>query len=255
MITTQPGSEDEGKGTRSNEGNQVGSIEGLEALIPLEGVMVEQKVELIEVVTSYESKNEYDIKTLPGMSVFHVAEHSNICCRNCNGRRRGFTMSVTDFKGNTVAQFRRPCKCCCCNWMMCASFYCCTDWIHIEVPPDNKVGKVRQRSSNKLSFNVNDENGRFAYISGPTCCGLGCCTACLRQKKFRVLWNDGSELGMITKLFGGVVKEFLSDADTFRVTFPPELSVIRKMILIGAVILIDFIAFEDNEGKKAQANN
>ncbi|VDO45233.1 unnamed protein product, partial [Haemonchus placei] len=103
-----------------------------------------------------------------------------------------------------------------------------------------QIGRVKTRSGTTLNFNVEDDSNRFAYIKGPSCCGFGCCTKCFRNKK------DRSQIGMITKQFGGVIKEAVSDADTFRVTFPPTLPVTSKMILIAAVFLIDFIAFEDN---------
>ncbi|PIO67377.1 hypothetical protein TELCIR_10876, partial [Teladorsagia circumcincta] len=51
--------------------------------------------------------------------------------------------------------------------------------------------------------------------------------------------NNNSEIGMITKLFGGTLKECLTDADTFQVTFPGDMSVNAKLIMMSASILID----------------
>ncbi|VDL72669.1 unnamed protein product [Nippostrongylus brasiliensis] len=62
--------------------------------------------------------------------------------------------------------------------------------------------------------------------------------------------EDGSRIGSITKLFAGVLQEYKTDADTYKLLFPTDLSLTAKMTIIAATILIDFIAFEDNEGKK-----
>ncbi|KAK6015268.1 Scramblase [Ostertagia ostertagi] len=135
--------------------------------------------------------------------------------------------------------------------MCCASCYCCRDWITVEVPSGNEIGYVQQRSGCKLNFNVYEQNSKFAYIIGPGCCGCGCCTCCFPEKTFTIYsQSDGSQIGAITKVFGGMLKEYLTDADTFRVTFPTDMAVTAKMILIAAVFLIDFLAFEENAGKK-----
>lgn len=38
-----------------------------------------------------------------------------------------------------------------------------------------------------------------------------------------------------------------ADADNFGVTFPPDATPELKAVLLGAVFLIDFMFFEDNE--------
>ena len=55
----------------------------------------------------------------------------------------------------------------------------------------------------------------------------------------QVLSADGeTEVGKISKQWVGFVKEAFTDADTFGISFPLDLSVQVKAILIGACFLI-----------------
>lgn len=41
-------------------------------------------------------------------------------------------------------------------------------------------------------------------------------------------------------------EELYTDADSFIMQFPPDATVYHKMLLLGAVFLIDFMFFENN---------
>lgn len=47
-----------------------------------------------------------------------------------------------------------------------------------------------------------------------------------------------TQVGMITKQFGGLIGEFLADSDSFTITFPLDLDVNMKAVAIGAAFLI-----------------
>jgi len=49
---------------------------------------------------------------------------------------------------------------------------------------------------------------------------------------------SGTVVGMITKQWGGFIKENFTDADTFGVQFPVDLDIKVKALLIGASLLI-----------------
>ena len=57
---------------------------------------------------------------------------------------------------------------------------------------------------------------------------------------------DGREIGKITKKWSGLMKEAFSDADNVAITFPADLDVRAKALLLGAVFLIDFVHFENS---------
>ncbi|EYB93793.1 hypothetical protein Y032_0178g634 [Ancylostoma ceylanicum] len=58
--------------------------------------------------------------------------------------------------------------------------------------------------------------------------------------------DDGTEIGTITKKFGGLLKELFTNADIFHVEFPEDFSVEEKSLILSTVFLIDFISFQDN---------
>ena len=55
---------------------------------------------------------------------------------------------------------------------------------------------------------------------------------------FKILTNDGTTIGKITKQWSGFEKEAFTDADNFGVTFPMDLDVKCKITLLAAVFLI-----------------
>jgi hypothetical protein len=52
------------------------------------------------------------------------------------------------------------------------------------------------------------------------------------------------QLGTVTKQWTGMLREAFTDADHFGITFPMDLDVKVKASLMGALMLIDFMFFE-----------
>lgn len=51
------------------------------------------------------------------------------------------------------------------------------------------------------------------------------------------------EIGRISKKWGGLAREMLTDADNFGISFPVDLDVRLKAVLLGALFLIVSILF------------
>ncbi|KJH46035.1 Scramblase [Dictyocaulus viviparus] len=250
---------------------------GLESLQGINAVLIQQKLELAEIVLDVETQNQYDILTMDNKLLFRVAEQSSFCVRCCCRNRRGFSMHVMDGNKNSANKFlltllanlhdrsiilksddimavhvvmkvNRSFQCCQCR---CACIFCSCDKINVEAPPGKQIGFVRQKCGLTIKLDVFDaDENKFAYIIGPTWC-CGCYPCCGREKVFKIYSSrDDSCIGTITKLWGGVIKEFFTDADSFKVEFPIDMSIPAKAVLIGTAFLIDFIAFEDNQPKK-----
>ena len=62
--------------------------------------------------------------------------------------------------------------------------------------------------------------------------------------------SSRTEVGQITKQWSGLLKEAFTDTDNFGVSFPLDLDVRMKAVLLGAVLLIDFMFFETEDGKR-----
>ena len=71
---------------------------------------------------------------------------------------------------------------------------------------------------------------------------------CCNDIDFEVLTLDGEQqIGKITKQWSGALTEIFTDADNFGITFPMDLDVKVKATLLGAVFLIDFMYFEQQQ--------
>ncbi|XP_077865055.1 phospholipid scramblase 1-like [Saccoglossus kowalevskii] len=69
----------------------------------------------------------------------------------------------------------------------------------------------------------------------------------------QVLSTDGAtQVGKISKQWSGMVKEMFTDADNFGITFPMDLDVNMKAVMLGACFLIDFMFFEKSGNKDDQ---
>jgi len=57
--------------------------------------------------------------------------------------------------------------------------------------------------------------------------------------EFQVLSKDGSvQVGKITKQWSGLIREAFTDSDHFGISFPLDLDVHMKAVLLGACFLI-----------------
>ncbi|XP_065344994.1 phospholipid scramblase 1-like [Cloeon dipterum] len=214
---------------------------GLEYLSMIDQLLVHQKVELLEVLTGFETANKYLVKNSMGQNIYSAKESSNCCVRNCCGSFRPFNMKIYDNVGNMVIHLHRPyaCQSCC--------FPCCLQTMEVTAPPGTLIGTVEQNWSIwKPHFSIKDAAGEVVLkIEGP------CCTcSCGGDVNFKVLSADGkSEMGMISKQWSGFVREAFTDADIFGISFPIGLDVKTKAVLLGACFLIDFMFYE------SKANN
>ncbi|KAJ8048511.1 Phospholipid scramblase 2 [Holothuria leucospilota] len=226
----------------------LGCPPGLEYLTQLDQILVHQQVELLEAFTGWETKNKYQVKNALGQQIFFAAEESGACMRQCCGSERGFTMHVVDNSNQEVLRVVRPFQCCagCCWCADCCE--CCAFTISVESPPGQTIGFVRQRASAwKPYYDVLDANSEVILkIRGPCC---PCQTICCRgDVDFNVLSVDESQnVGRISKQWAGITKEWFTKADNFGITFPMDLDVKAKGTLMGALFLIEFMYFEEED--------
>ncbi|XP_071850506.1 phospholipid scramblase 1-like [Apostichopus japonicus] len=228
----------------------MGCPPGLEYLSQLDQILVHQQVELLEVFTNWETPNKYQMKNILGQQIFFAFEESEECMRQCCGPNRGFEMHIVDNMNQEVMKVSREFNCC-------AGGSCCAECgdgeeyahkVTVEAPPGNPIGYVLQRKSFcKPHYAILDENREtLLKIRGPYCtCQTVCCTD---DVEFQVLSSDETEqVGKISKQWSGYLKESYTNADNFGIQFPMNLEVKTKAILIGALFLIDFMFFEENQ--------
>lgn len=202
---------------------------GLEYLTTIDQLLVKQKVELLEAITGFETNNKFTIKNSLGQKVYWAAEENDCCTRNCCGPARPFDMKVMDTYRNTVIQLHRPlaCSSCC--------FPCCLQSMEVEAPPGNRIGSVQQEWSVFCpTFAVRNAAGDTVMrVEGPLCTFSLC-----GDVEFKITTNDGQQVGKISKQWSGLAREMFTDADFFGISFPLDLDVKMKAVMLGACFLI-----------------
>jgi len=243
-VVQQPGDKNAGFSLMASPGAMSGIPAGLEYLTQVDQLICKQIVEMFEVLTGWECKNKYRILNTLNQQVYYAFEESDLCNRMCCGPNRGFIIHITDNYQQEVLRIERPFKCCkgCC-W--CAEG-CCDYPVYVKDAQGNLLGSVHMRNSKCAPhFGIYDVNETLIYDMWGPCCPCQCCLGCTGDIKFPMIsQRDHSEVGTISKIWTGVCRDILTDADTFGVTFPMDLDVKHKALMIGAVFVIDFMVFE-----------
>lgn len=218
--------------------------QGLEYLTLIDQILVKQKVEVFELFTGCEMKNKYIVQNSMGQQVFYIKEDVDCCTRQLCGPARPFDMRVLDNYEREVMHFYRPFKCGPCSW--CGG--CCQQEIVIESPPGQVIGFVKQDPTfciPKLTIYDAGKTTPLLKIVGP-CCPIACCS----DVEFQVLdLSEQNKIGSVTKQWTGFFREAFTDADHFGITFPLDLDVKVKASLLGALMLIDFMFFEQQQNQ------
>ena len=196
-------------------------------------VFVRQHVEHFEALTGWEGENRYDVLSADGTLMFRAQERSNVCCRQMCKSRRTFTMTLTNAAtGAAFIRIERPLRC----------FFSSVD-VHSAGCDEasHLLGRV-QRTFALFS--------RCFNVVGPTGAVLFTITSPMFEP-----WNfylrdargDGAQIGRICKEWSGLAQELFTDADNFGIEWSSSVAESEKALLLGAVFLIDFQFFEDND--------
>ncbi|XP_073989540.1 phospholipid scramblase 1 isoform X4 [Rhodnius prolixus] len=215
---------------------------GLEYLTTIDQLLIHQKVELLEAFTGFETKNKFTVKNSLGQKVFYAVEDSGCLTRCCCGPLRPFDMKILDNFKNEVIHLHRPLACQSC-W-----FPCCLQKMEVFAPLGQLAGTVEQNWSILTpSFSVKNAAGdTILLIEGPFCTFRIC-----GDVEFKVLALDGTTVvGKITKQWAGLLREAFTDADYFGITFPMDLDVKMKAVMLGACFLIDMMFFEKSANEE-----
>ncbi|KAL6039942.1 hypothetical protein STEG23_016888 [Scotinomys teguina] len=199
-------------------------------IIQIDQILVHQQIELLEVLTGFETNNKYEIKNSLGQRVYFAVEDTDCCTRNCCGAARPFTLRILDNLGQEVMTLERPLRCSSC------CFPCCLQEVEIQAPPGVPVGYVTQTWHPCLpKFTLQNEKKQDVLkVVGP-CVVCTCCSDIDFELKSL---DEGSVVGKISKQWSGLVREAFTDADNFGIQFPLDLDVKMKAVMLGACFLI-----------------
>lgn len=192
---------------------------------------VKQKIELLEILTGWETENKYTVKDQAGNKIFYVGERSDMCMRLCCDKMRAFTLEVKDTRGQNVLNFERALDCTC----FCG--LCNPDTLTVNTSNGQKLGAVQEKCSLLFpKFKLkNGADQTVLKVEGPICpIAFGCGQPIV----FRLLTPQGVSIGTISKEWSGFVRELFTDADYFSISFPIDLDPAMKAVCLGALFLI-----------------
>ncbi|ACL02823.1 Scramblase family protein [Desulfatibacillum aliphaticivorans] len=193
----------------------------------LDTLLVQQKKEWIEIVTDFETKNAYTVFDVQGRELYTAVEDGGFFLwRWILKALRPFTILLLSLDQRPELKVRRYFR----------------FWFHtadIFDGSDRLLGTIKRRFSIlRKKYSVLDPSGNEIYrLFGPI----------LHPWTFNILDEQDQEQGKITKKWSGLLTEGFTDADNFGVVFPRDWPVERKALFLGAVFLIDFVHFENQE--------
>lgn len=189
---------------------------------------VRQRKRWLEILTSFDARNTYQVYDDAGNPVLNVQEQGkgfgNFLKRVFLGSIRPFTAEVEDLRTQQqVLTLRRPFR-----------FY----FHRLEVyDADGKlVGAIRRRWTwFRRKYTVEGADGQeIATLFGPI----------LRPWTFQILTGDNTEVGLIQKKWSGLGKELFTEADNFWIEMTQVTDPGLRAVLFAATVLIDVVHFE-----------
>lgn len=191
-----------------------------------DSLVIRQRKEMLEVLSSMETKNRYEVDLPDGRTILYVQEQGDgamdFLRRNFLNTARPFHLELSDERGQDVMHLHRPWR-----WLF--------SRLDVLDGAGRPIGSIQQRFAVfSKRFSVLDTSGaEIAELHGPM----------LRPWTFRVLVG-GQEVGQITKQWSGLLREAFTDADTFGVQYGPGMSPQLRALALAATFLIDFLYFE-----------
>lgn len=198
----------------------------------LDHLHVEEKVNLFEglVAQFNETQYKFNVMNKRREPMYYIIEKSGICARLCFGAYRSCEFHVINGNERGVLRMVRPYRfggCCCLQ--------------ELEVySGDTFLGSVLQDFSLwQRSFSVrNASSDTVLIIKQPL-------IPYRAEPAFKVKSaNDIHTLGAIQTRCCQSNREMFTDANFLGITFPVDLDVKMKAVLLGACLLIDFMYFE-----------
>jgi len=197
-----------------------GIIPGLEPLLPLQQVFIKQKIDVLQAGIGFEQANRYTFFFKNG-KILYVANKG--------------IFQIRDLNGNGIILDRSP------NCLL-------TSMNVFAIYTGELLGKIEQKCVcccfQGARFNVLDEVGNLVFIiKAPYCVSPVCGDVMFDMFTPADMENP---VGQITKCGEGTAHERYNNADNFEISFPGDLSVKMKAVLLGASVLIDFMYYESN---------
>ncbi|KAF8365341.1 hypothetical protein PRIPAC_83170 [Pristionchus pacificus] len=189
-------------------------------------------------IDHFEEEIRYKILNGAGQQIYAANEESDCIERFFCHHKRGFVIhEIILIKKNfhICTALNAP--------LHMIQIYChicsfCQQQATIESPPGNIVATVRQTW--RPTHTVRGPDGQIIFTLNAPSLKMVCCC---REQIYEVYAGKDKVVG-ISKFWGGALKEFFTTADIWGITFPPQMPVHHRAIVLGSLFFIDFVSFE-----------
>lgn len=187
---------------------------------------VQQRKELAELF-GFETRNKYEIHDQSDAVIGFAAEQGKGLLAHFSryflGHWRRFDIHVFDKNRKPLWRFTHP-------------FRFFFQRLEVDTESGVRIGALQQRFSIlSKKFDFEDASGNVLFSM---------------HAPFWRIWTfpiqkNGNQVGVIEKKWGGFIKEIVTDADNFRVSFGnPGLKLNDRILILAAAIFIDLQYFE-----------
>ncbi|CAF1139604.1 unnamed protein product [Rotaria sordida] len=214
----------------------IANIDTIEQFKSVDSLSINHGFSLKKVLTNLSMQAKYGIFNNRGEQLFSAFEESNLF--GINGRE--FTMHVLDNYSRELIRVHREsqnCSGCYC----CGSCQSCMQHATVECPPEQIIGTVQQEgSSSGMNYVIKDAHDTpMLTIMGPSCICNGI-YSCGCENKYILLGTDRTtEIGAIDKKYPESMQFSTANPVAFTVNFPLNLDTKMKILVLGALFLID----------------
>jgi uncharacterized protein YxjI len=209
------------------------------ALAPGSGpLFVRQIKEWIEIAVDWETANRYQILDSAKTEVGWVLERGGGFLHHLKRfflrSHRPLEVDVLDSRKDACLRLSRP-------------FFWIFSDLQVSLPDGSPVGSIHRRFGIlHKKYDLRNSGGHiFARISSPL----------WRLWTFPVHDPLGNRKSVITKQWGGALREMFTDADTYMLDFEAsEWTTEERFVILAAAISIDFDFFENNTNRGGLLN-
>lgn len=206
------------------------------------GFQIQQDLEWLEILSPFEIRNRYEVVVRATRNRSGTVEEQsqsffNLIGRQILGSLRPAELSFRDESENLILTMKKRFR-----------FY--FHRLEVSSPDGKAIGTIERRFHLlRNNYEVLDRKGRpLIQITGPWL------FLPFTDRIFRFT-KKGKDIGELRKTWRGILREAFSDNDRFNSNIDPSLPETEKILLFGAIFLIDFGCFENNNGGSASLVN
>ncbi|XP_061708216.1 uncharacterized protein LOC133518570 [Cydia pomonella] len=226
---------------RSTPRGQFIPVHGLDFLIGVSTLQIQQTVELDDLISRVDSENRYIVRVPNGESLYLASEVSSQTQRCLCGSGRAFVMHLHDNTRQEALQMQRrlAAASCCFPCRLQFAPRICLQEMKVITPPGDYIGRVQQQCTWVVPFYlVRDANDQVIFaVEGPAVMKR----SALMLSEFKIMTGDS--LREVGKIAHGWDRELVSFTTTLSIphnAVQPR----HKALLLAASFLLEYTYFE-----------